>query len=357
MSQEKKTVLIHIGAGKTGTTAIQNCLSTNADALRQNGVDVPDSDYFLKHPANIEPNAPRNRGNGICLFYFSAGYADRAWFGEADFLHRMEQILTGPHRFIVFSCEYLQYCYPERLAFLRDFCARHAAPAKVIYCVRDFASHAFSSWRQFVIHHGERSDWHDFQEKYTKDPILSGFETTLRKFDGIFDRKDIIVLNYSTVSHHLTRRFFDLFEQDYHLYKAATPDNVTDSNLVIDVMLEFNKLVADKFTASAAKRFYSAIRGLNEDQAGSRVLLTKSEYDRFTAAVQMQLEFVNGNFLPNDPIVVARPDQIGETGRPSDARLAARLARKAAAKLASEIPALRAVRSSPMDIVRRLAGG
>ena len=44
---ERRKIILHIGAGKTGSSAIQNFLSLNVDALRKEGIIVPDGDLKL----------------------------------------------------------------------------------------------------------------------------------------------------------------------------------------------------------------------------------------------------------------------------------------------------------------------
>lgn len=350
MSESKKTVLIHAGAGKTGTTAIQNCLLANAERLKQNGVWIPNDEYFLTgHPSTLQ-----SCGNGVKLFFFLTDYADQLWFDKTEFLHKIEEALNA-YRFAVFSCEYLQYVHANRLALFRDFCAAQGALVKIVYCVRDFASHAFSSWRQLVIYDGDFSEWPRFQLRYANDPALSGFEPVLRKFAGIVSRDNVMALNYSSLSHDMPRQFFRLFDQDYDDYRPAVSENVSDNNFVIDVMLEFNKMLVGRFDRNVSHRFYDGLRQLNgiDERPRTKVILSGPEYNQFREALHTQLDYVNGNFLADDPIVVAHPEQIGETGRPSDRRLAARTARKIAAGLANEVPSLRIFRPSPWNLLRR----
>jgi hypothetical protein len=353
VSELQKTVLIHVGAGKTGTTAIQNCLLANSDLLGQNHVWVPNGDYFLK--GNLEELS--SCGNGVNLFYLLTDYAEHSGFDKRVFLEKIRISLNDDsYRFIVFSCEYLQYVHGNRLASFQEFCASLGAQVKIVYCVRDFAAHAFSSWRQLVIYHGDTTEWRSFQSRYAKDSGLSGFELTLRKFSEVMAPDDIIVLNYSSTSHDIVRRFFNLFNEDYSNYHPAGNENVSDSDLVIDIMIEFNKKRGRKFDPEISRRFHDALIRLHNSHGApaSKVLLSRAEHDRFKASLQSQLDYVNRNFLPHDPIVIAHPDQIGETGRPSERRLAARLAQKMAAELAAEIPALRVFRPTPLNLVRRV---
>src|SRR5579871_5279947 len=205
MNRSKKTVIVHIGAGKTGSTAIQNCLLSNAELLSRNGVLVPASEYFLKaEPDVMDPSVPISCGNAIRLYFFLAGYGSRPKTDEETFLKEVDAALRGPHRFIIFSCEILQYGKADRFAKFKEFCEARGAELKIVYCVRDFASHAFSAWRQLLIHNAETATWPQFQRKYVQTPGLSSFEGALRIVQSVFSPGDIVVLNHSTLGRKLT---------------------------------------------------------------------------------------------------------------------------------------------------------
>ena len=67
-----KTLFLHIGLGKTGSSALQSWLSLNVEGLREQGIDY----------ADLAPEAKRgdvSSGNGVALFQaVRAGDLDEA---------------------------------------------------------------------------------------------------------------------------------------------------------------------------------------------------------------------------------------------------------------------------------------
>ena len=51
-NNDNKTIYIHVGPHKTGTTYIQNILKTNQKILRDNGVLIPRAGMGIKDPAH-----------------------------------------------------------------------------------------------------------------------------------------------------------------------------------------------------------------------------------------------------------------------------------------------------------------
>jgi hypothetical protein len=70
-------------------------------------------------------------------------------------------------------------------------------------------------------------------------------------------------------------------------------------------------------------------------------------------SVPAKLDYVNNNFLSDEPIVVARKEQIGRSPRPFNSRRATRLAKKTALGLVGELPALAIVRHLPVTLTER----
>ena len=350
----KKTVFIHIGAGKTGTTAIQNCLLANANKLARNGILFPNSDYFMRGTPNPD-GAPLRCGNSIRLLYYLTGYADNSWFDKELFHSELSKAIAN-HRFVVFSCEYLQYTEAGRLPGLIEFCQSRGANLELIYFVRNYASHAFSTWRQLIIYHGEVLNWSQFLRRYVEDTSINTFATSIRKFSEKFDKSKMKILNYSNQPKNVVKRFFELLGENYNDYTPATEDNVSDSDLVIDAMLEFNKLVGAEFNPSTSRLAYDEIRKLNNTTwaTRSKVLLSRTEYRQFAESLDAQVKFLNANFLGSDPICAAGPEQISGRGRQAYGYVARSLARTTAARFASGIPSLRSRQRPIRGALQRL---
>jgi hypothetical protein len=101
-----RSITLHIGTEKTGTTAIQNCLASNRDVLAAAGILYP-----------VSPG----RGNHVGLTYFAAGEGDRppsphligitraeAPAYRAKFMDRLrEEIVASGCGTVFFSSEHL----------------------------------------------------------------------------------------------------------------------------------------------------------------------------------------------------------------------------------------------------------
>jgi len=98
---KKKTLVLHIGMGKTGSTAIQNCLALNRELLRQEDIAYP----VWQNPQK------RNNHNGIAQCLSSEQHR-----------HYLEPFLADLHTdkasTLIISGETL-FVYPERYAFAR----------------------------------------------------------------------------------------------------------------------------------------------------------------------------------------------------------------------------------------------
>src|SRR5581483_1156128 len=129
------------------------------------------------------------------------------------------------------------------------------ARIKIVYCVRDLADHAFSSWRQLVMYHNETLDWISYQSRYAENASRNGFEPTLRRFSGTMKPDEIIVIKYTR---DISRRFFALFEEDYEKYQPVSDENVSEGNLVLDTMLKFNRMLEGKFEPRLSQLFREA---------------------------------------------------------------------------------------------------
>src|SRR5262245_29105721 len=119
-----KSVILHVGMGKTGSSSLQSWLSKNAaKLLKQN--------YFY---ADLAPEARHGKttsGNGYPL-----------WLAlRADDYEKVERLILqsyfreGVDRAII-SCEQLQYLSRKRIQLLKDIFTRNGISVTVLVYVR-----------------------------------------------------------------------------------------------------------------------------------------------------------------------------------------------------------------------------
>lgn len=133
-----KTVVLHIGAPKTGTTFLQQVLWHNRDALARQGVGYPLA-------------APREHFAATMDLREATwgGRHEAEWDGAWDRVAARVRAWSGPR--LVFSNELLGAATPEQVARALD--SLQPAQVQVVFTLRDLARQLPSEWQEQVKHH------------------------------------------------------------------------------------------------------------------------------------------------------------------------------------------------------------
>ncbi|MEJ5992457.1 hypothetical protein WG902_20825 [Ramlibacter sp. PS3R-8] len=135
---DERTLYIHIGCGKTGSSALQVWLNHQADVLRRLGVDYPSfgrrklDDYAI------------TSGNGKKLI-------DAIAAGEGEAF--MQELAKSPCGKIFLSSEAFQSLSDETLRDLKAQAARVGLRVAIIVYVRDVYDYVYSAYQQLIKRH------------------------------------------------------------------------------------------------------------------------------------------------------------------------------------------------------------
>lgn len=131
----RKSLIVHVGGNKTGSSAIQGFLSLNADAFRKHGIVIPDQ--------NLEGVGPPS---GFHVFAFEKLFRDSQ--GSARLSAALGQIFesAGDARTVLLSAENLAAnpAAPALFSGLRD-----KYDVRIILYVRRQDDYLLSSWQQW----------------------------------------------------------------------------------------------------------------------------------------------------------------------------------------------------------------
>ena len=150
-----RTVYVHIGAPKTGTTYLQDRLSRNARTLASNGVHVPSGSVF----------------HSPALFHFRAALdlLDQDWGGEPGHAEGSWSTMVRQVRrrsdTVVISHEILAPAPPEKIAKLRN--DLQGSEIHIVYSARDLGRQLPAAWQE-SIKQGRRWKFARFLEKAEK---------------------------------------------------------------------------------------------------------------------------------------------------------------------------------------------
>jgi hypothetical protein len=175
-----KKLYLHIGLGKTGSSALQSWLSLNAEAMTRQGIDYADTVPEVKYGESLS-------GNGSLLHKACISQD----FEEVESLLTSTYFFTPENNVAIISCELFQGIRPSTILQLREICEKNGIEIHVIAYARSVYEVLYSTYIQFV----KRSSYtHSFGE-HESDISFSTTAEYLRRYLEVFG-DNMVVLNY-----------------------------------------------------------------------------------------------------------------------------------------------------------------
>jgi hypothetical protein len=163
-----RRLLLHAGAGKTGTSALQLFLDANRDWLLRQGIVYPEG------PNRPDPGTKISSGNGGWLFGFLR--SGEYWRELVDQLTD-----TGGPCDVMISSELVAHAPKERIAELADRLTAIGFELQPFYLVRNVDAWYLSAYQQNVKRHGYTRSFAHFCATY---PL---------EFTGALDRYESVL--------------------------------------------------------------------------------------------------------------------------------------------------------------------
>lgn len=186
-----RTLYLHIGLGKTGSSALQSWLSLNAELLCKQGIDYADTVPEVKYGESLS-------GNGSPLYRACVAQA----FDEVESLLTSTYFCRPDNSVAIVSCELLQGIKPTTIAELKAIFDRLGIEVKVIAYVRSVYEALYSTYSQFVK---RGSCTHSFGED-AADTSFNASVDYLKRYREVFHDK-LIVLNYDAAKKDIYASF------------------------------------------------------------------------------------------------------------------------------------------------------
>jgi len=153
---EKKTLFLHPGLAKTGSSALQVFFAKNVDALHEQGVIYPKTLGFEAGAAG-----EISSGNAIGLSkYFNSQLPHDIDPDQA--FQDVENVLTSSDRSVLFSSEFMQHCRNEPLENLKNLANNLGYDVRAIIFVRSPVELYYSSYSQLVKKSCMKMDFEEF---------------------------------------------------------------------------------------------------------------------------------------------------------------------------------------------------
>lgn len=238
---KKPTLCLHVGYGKTGSTAIQNWLVCQQQELKEAGVTYP-----------IPQSGIGDSGNGLILLEALERPEQRPrWLG---------QFQGGIHAWL-FSREQLarELAEPGRCQQLALWAKRWGfGSVQMLLFVRDPRDHCYSLWAQKVKRAGESRSLTAFAADY--DAIMMAFEFTKQALEANFN---VHVYDYGKhrdeLMHTFAKWLEDIVPETQNMPTIVNNSrqkfggiNITPCRLQLEVQRQLNKISTAKKIAAIA---------------------------------------------------------------------------------------------------------
>lgn len=190
-----KTLYLHIGTPKTGTSAVQLFLEVNRETLKKKGYCFLPTESSYKDKANYRRNAH---------FLISSGCStdpkkERARKKEIDEGLQVVADWFKTYDNVILTDEgiwnYLRDKNWVLLEQLTDFCKNKDVILKLIVYLRRQDEYMLSWWRQRIRAGYDFGEWEDFAEKPPQVLVLDYF-AHLKKIEQYVQKENLIVRRY-----------------------------------------------------------------------------------------------------------------------------------------------------------------
>jgi len=196
-----KSFLLHIGAGKTGTSAIQSQLVVNREKLADKGWYYPESITDEK-----ALNYRITSGNAIEFgkLLRKEDYSDKK---VKKSIHEIIKNARGNN--ILLSSELMETYDEEIMRIVKSRVLDYGYELEIVYYVRAIADHLVSMYHQLVNRHLYTASLKDMLDIYYRQKLPYKFVRIIEKSEAIVGRERLIVKNYDRVKDRIVEDFLE----------------------------------------------------------------------------------------------------------------------------------------------------
>jgi hypothetical protein len=294
IAEPVSTLFLHIGAEKTGTSALQASFAANAELLSAQGT------YYVPSESNSAASEGKiTSGNALRV----AKYLNpdlHFGFRTDNFTALFERSLSlAKGANVLYSSEFLEKFQPERLRELAKLAQQSGYGTRVIYYVRSIAGHALSTYSQSVKRHKLELTFGDYLTQRYRNP----FRKTIEGVEQAIGADALTVLNFDSVRTRLVPHFF---EEMLGLPAAGFKSPaLVNRSLTIQETEFLRQLNARLQTGRQSTLISDALISI-DPAAPVGFTITPGERELLTGQYDEDVRFVNAR-LPSDPIAIVHP--------------------------------------------------
>lgn len=278
-----KTLYLHIGLGKTGSSALQSWLSLNAQLLSKQGIDYADTAPEVKFGESLS-------GNGSALHRACVAQD----FDEVESLLISTYFFRSENSIAIISCELLQGIRLSAIAQIKVICDRNGIDVKVLAYARSVYEALYSTYTQFVK---RGACTHSFGD-HPADTRFDGSVECLKRYLEVFG-ENLRVLNYDEAKKDICASFAAAAGIDPKgLKKLKSKVNRSLSFQEVETLRRVNALHAGAFSTQISNFFIAKSPSISTPVFYDETLVTQVR-----ESTTEDVQWINLQFNLEPPLV------------------------------------------------------
>jgi len=281
------TLFLHMGAGKTGTSALQVAFAQNIAELRKRGI---------LYPADASTDKAKlgkiTSGNGFNL----ARYLDSKRYAveqaDLDSISRAFDKALMSKENVLYSSEFFEPFTVARLRDLIERSARSGYKTKIVYYVRSIAGHAASVYSLTVKRQKSELSFEEFLKEKYRNPFLSFIE----RANLAAGRENVLIYNFDSVRTNLFAHFLQkVLGVDIKNASFTYPKNVNRSLNAFEV--ELMRYLNARFEKPHQAAFASDALIYGDDTVQPDFTITPMELDLLRSQYGTVVDLLNEHII------------------------------------------------------------
>jgi hypothetical protein len=289
-----QTLYLHIGGGKTGSSAIQNYLELNADELGKYGIA-----YYNK--INISSPYEITSGNGIPLV--SALLSGN----ESSDIETLIKSYIGHQEKGICSSEMFSELKKEHFEAIIRCANKIDVNIQIIIYVRDVIPYLLSAYDQRIKRHGECRPFNKWVSSFYYKHFV-----TLNEISTLFDKKSISIIHYETSATDLIGSFFGALGVNMLISQNGGDSTIVNRSLCRDersAIRAINRITGGLYSTEISDMLIS----INPNTTSDKMALDCGTVNYLQTRFQDQVSWMNKYFFDGKSIVSIQQNATNKT--------------------------------------------
>ncbi len=287
-------LILHAGAGKTGTSLLQVLFARHAEHLERANVVYPRGFLFDEAAAGYITS-----GNGVAMANYIRPELEHPIPNKDAFIDELDRQLSlaeGKH--VLYSSEFLAFEPGRKSDSIAATAARNGYTPRVIYFVRDLGPAAFSTYSQRVKRDGEPRSFSDFIRTWNLT-----YRDRIEQACTVFGSERVEIYNYDEKREELATFFFqtllgtDFTPSENPIVNRSLSSKETEFLRYMNVALASNPRLATFLS--------DALMEVPDQAVPTPMILTRDEANFLEERFRSDLAYING-LIRGRPCVVAQ---------------------------------------------------